>query len=313
MARPLRLLVPGGTYHVVSRGNARQSIFVDDDDRWRFFETLETTLLAYDARCHAYCLMGNHYHLLLETKRPNLSRAMRQLNGVYGQGFNRRHARTGHVFQGRFSATLVDREAYLLEVCRYIVLNPVRAGLVERPEDWRFSSHRAYAGVEAAPAFLSTASLLAAFDPRGGADGRRSYVRLRRLRIDRTGSRRTNPGGTADAGRHGSATRAGIRRCSRFEDGSSFVPEGAAARGATEPRGPVLWMHRPTRAEPLDSRGPRAARLHPARNRAPSRVAPIHRQPAGSPGTARTGTATRGGRRGTDTWIRDLTPNQVSS
>jgi len=178
MARPLRLLISGGTYHVVARGNARQSIFADDGDRCRFLETLETTLVSYAARCHAYCLMSNHYHLLIETGRPNLSRVMRQVNGVYGQRFNRRHERTGHVFQGRFSATLVDRDSYLLEVCRYIVLNPVRAGLVEWPADWRWSSHRAYLGIEAPRPLLCTSSLLAALDPRGGAYARRSYIRF---------------------------------------------------------------------------------------------------------------------------------------
>jgi putative transposase len=178
MARPLRINASGGIYHVVARGNERRAIFEGDHDRHRFLETLDAIVNVYDVRCHAYCLMTNHYHVLLETRRPNLSQAMRQLNGVYGQRFNRRHARTGHVFQGRFSATLVDRDAYLLEVCRYVVLNPVRAGLVERAGDWPWSSHGACAGQTNTPTFLCTAWILQAFDPRGGAAARESYVRF---------------------------------------------------------------------------------------------------------------------------------------
>ena len=173
MARPLRLAVAGGVYHVVSRGNAQGPIFLDDRDRGLFFDCVDETLLTHDARCHAYCLMGNHYHLLLETRRPNLSRVMRQLNGVYGQGFNRRHHRAGHVFQGRFSATLVERDVYLLEVCRYIVLNPVRASLVTRPDQWPWSSHRAYLGLDAPRPFLSTDWILAAF---GALQARAAYA-----------------------------------------------------------------------------------------------------------------------------------------
>ena len=155
MSRPLRLQLPGGIYHVTARGNARRSIFEDDDDCARFLVVLASTVMRHRMLCHAYCLMGNHYHLLVQTPEPNLSVAMRQLNGVYTQRFNRRHERCGHVLQGRFGAQLVDGDVYLREVCRYIVLNPVRAGLVAHPRDWRWSSFRATAGETTAPGFLS--------------------------------------------------------------------------------------------------------------------------------------------------------------
>lgn len=155
MSRPLRLQLPGGVYHVTARGNDRRPIFEEDDDCARFLIVLASTVARYHVLCHAYCLMGNHYHLLVQTPEANLSAAMRQLNGVYTQRFNRRHERCGHVLQGRFGARLVDGDAYLREVCRYIVLNPVRAGLVAHPGAWRWSSFRATAGETAVPGFLT--------------------------------------------------------------------------------------------------------------------------------------------------------------
>src|SRR6266699_4868421 len=123
MARPLRIEFPGGLYHVTARGNGRLAIFADDTDRERFLLVLTSVVSRYHVFCHAYCLMDNHYHMLLETPEANLSRAMRQLNGVYSQAFNRRHQRPGHVLEGRFHARVVDKDAYLHAVCRYIVLN----------------------------------------------------------------------------------------------------------------------------------------------------------------------------------------------
>src|SRR5713226_7729566 len=146
MARPLRLQFPGGIYHVTSRGNDRRPIFEDDDDRARFLIVLASVVARYHVLCHAYCLMDNHCHLLLETPEANLSRAMRQLNGVYSQAFNRRHRRPGHVLEGRFHAQVVDKDVYLRTVCRYIVLNTVRAGLVTPPRQWLWSSYGATAG-----------------------------------------------------------------------------------------------------------------------------------------------------------------------
>lgn len=163
MARPLRIEYPGALYHLTSRGNARAPIFLDDQDRRRMLLVVAGLVARYGWRIHAYCLMGNHYHLLAETPRPNLSRGMRWLNGVYTQRFNRRHARVGHVFQGRFKAILVERDRYLLELARYIVLNPVRAGLAAGAGDWPWSSYRATSGACPAPAWLCTAWVIEQF------------------------------------------------------------------------------------------------------------------------------------------------------
>jgi len=157
MARPLRLQFEHALYHVTSRGNARQAIVKTVADRQAFLDGLAHVVDRFGWRCHAYCLMNNHYHLLVETPMPNLSQGMRQLNGPYTQGFNRRHRRVGHVFQGRFKAILVERDAHLLELCRYVVLNPVRAQLVEQPADWVWSNYRATAGLEPCPPFLEVA------------------------------------------------------------------------------------------------------------------------------------------------------------
>ncbi|MDA8163943.1 MAG: transposase [Desulfobacteraceae bacterium] len=148
MARPLRIEYPGAVYHVTSRGNAREAIFLSDDDRRKFLEVLAATVEKYNWLCHAFCLLDNHYHLVIETVDPSLSLGMRQLNGVYTQAFNRTHQRVGHVFQGRYKAIAVEKDSHLLEVCRYVVLNPVRAGMVSKPGAWKWSSYKstAYAG-----------------------------------------------------------------------------------------------------------------------------------------------------------------------
>lgn len=160
MARPLRIEFPGALYHLTSRGDRREAIFADDQDRATFLTLLGDACERFDAFVMAYCLMGNHYHLVLSTRSANLSRLMRHLNGVYTQRYNRRHDKTGHVFQGRFKAVLVDRDAYLLTVCRYVDLNPVRAGLVLHPQDWSWSSYRALAGLADAPPWLDRDLLL---------------------------------------------------------------------------------------------------------------------------------------------------------
>lgn len=160
MARPLRIAYPGAVYHVTARGNARQRIVRDDHDRVRFVQILADMVDQYGVLCHAWVLMANHYHLLLETPRANLSPALRHLNGVYTQAFNRRHRRVGHVFQGRFKAILVDKDPYLLEVCRYVVLNPVRARLVAHPRAWRWSSYRATSGEGPRDPWLTTEGIL---------------------------------------------------------------------------------------------------------------------------------------------------------
>ncbi|MCX5812281.1 MAG: transposase [Proteobacteria bacterium] len=140
MARPLRIEYPGAFYHITSRGNAGQDIYLDDTDRQRFLAILAGVLEDYHWVCYAYCLMSNHYHILIETPDPNLSAGIRQLNGVYTQSVNRRHGTRGHIFQGLFKSILVKKESHLLELCRYIVLNPVRAGMTLSPDIWQWSS-----------------------------------------------------------------------------------------------------------------------------------------------------------------------------
>ena len=154
MARPLRIEFPHALYHVTSRGDRKEPIFLDDADRVGFLALLDEACERFDAVVLAYCLMGNHYHLVLTTRGANLSQLMRQLNGVYTQRFNRRHGKVGHVFQGRFKAILVDRDDYLLAVCRYVDLNPVRASMVRAPGDWPWSSYRAHTGQAEPPRWL---------------------------------------------------------------------------------------------------------------------------------------------------------------
>ena len=155
MARPLRIEFPGAVYHVTSRGNAKQAIFLDDEDRGGFLDLLSIVVERFNWLCHAYCLMGNHYHLLIETPKGNLSKGMRELNGVCTQGFNQRYRRVGHLFQGRYKAIIVEKDNHLLSLCRYVVLNPARAGLIKKPEQWRWSSYGATIGVAKRPSFLT--------------------------------------------------------------------------------------------------------------------------------------------------------------
>jgi REP element-mobilizing transposase RayT len=169
MARPLRLEFAGALYHVTSRGDRRENIYEIDHDRQAFLSVLADVCAQCNWVCHAYCLMDNHYHLLIETPDSNLSRGMRQLNGVYTQTHNRWHGRVGHVFQGRYKAILVEKNSYLLELARYIVLNPVRAGMVRSAKDWPWSSYRATAGQCAMPTFLTVEWILATFASRKSA------------------------------------------------------------------------------------------------------------------------------------------------
>ncbi|SFM83086.1 transposase [Nitrosomonas communis] len=130
MARPFCIEFAGALYHVPAHGNAREDIYHNDIDRQQFLLLLQNIVNRYDWYCHAYCLMDNHYHLLIETNSPTLSNGMKYLNGTYPPYFNRQHQRVGHVFQGRFKAILVQKNAYLLKLARYIALNPVRAQMV---------------------------------------------------------------------------------------------------------------------------------------------------------------------------------------
>ena len=174
MARELRIQFPGGIYHVRTRGNSKQDVFLCDSDRWAFMRLLEMVIDRHGWLCHGYCLMTNHYHLIIETPRGNLSPGMKVLNGAYTQSVNRRHGRTGHIYEGRFRSKVIEREDHLLEVCRYIALNPVKAGLVSNPMEWRWSSYRTTCEGKPAPQFLTTGFVLSCFSDNGG-DGRQSF------------------------------------------------------------------------------------------------------------------------------------------
>ncbi len=168
MSRPLRIEYAGAVYHVTSRGNERKPVFKDDHDREVFLNTLQHVNKRYNWNCHAYCLMTNHYHLLIETPEGNLSLGMRQLNGVYTQLFNKYHGRNGHLFQGRYKAILIQKDSHLLEVCRYVVLNPVRARMVDGPELWKWSSYLATAGQAKSHPCLTTDWVLGQFSGKRG-------------------------------------------------------------------------------------------------------------------------------------------------
>ncbi|WP_295441755.1 transposase [uncultured Thiodictyon sp.] len=170
MTRPLRIALASGLYHVTSRGDRREAIYRDDMDRVDWLTALGATCERFNWRCHGYCEMTNHYHVVVETPDANLSQGMRQLNGIYTQQFNHCHRLVGHLFQGRFKAILVERETYLLELARYVVLNPVRAGVVAYAADWPWSSYRAMVGLASAPTWLETDWVLGQF----GSDRRQA-------------------------------------------------------------------------------------------------------------------------------------------
>ena len=163
MARPLRLELAGALYHVTSRGDGREDIYRSDDDRLAWLDTLAQVCERFNWVCHAYCQMDNHYHLVVETPEANLSKGMRQLNGVYTQRYNRSHQRVGHVFQGRFKAILVEKDSYLLELARYVALNPLRAKMVRQLKHWPWSGYLATCGQVAAPDWLHTDFILSQF------------------------------------------------------------------------------------------------------------------------------------------------------
>ena len=182
MPRPLRPQVAGGVYHVVSRGNRKQPIFCDDADYLRFLELLAAVVSRLGWRCHAYCLMPNHFHLVVETPQPNISTGIQWLNGHYAQWFNRRHGLSGHLFQGRFHGRLVESTYHLLELVRYLALNPVRAGLCQDASGWRWSSYLATIGQSKRTALLTVGWLLNQF----GRDPRRARDTFRRFVLDAT-------------------------------------------------------------------------------------------------------------------------------
>lgn len=184
MSRPLRIEFPGAVYHVTSRGDRREAIYLDDADRVAQLAIIEQAMERFDAQVLAYCLMGNHFHLVLHTRQANLSRLMRHVNGVYTQAYNRRHGLVGHLLQGRFKAILVDRDAYLLALCRYVERNPVAAAIVRRVDEWPWSSYRAHVGAVPTPDWLDSCGLhghLLGHSPAGPQDRRRAAQRYATL------------------------------------------------------------------------------------------------------------------------------------
>ena len=173
MGAKQRLEIAGGLHHVTARGNAREAVFRDEIDFLTFLRTLAPIVRRFNWLCHSYCLLPNHYHLFVETPEPNLSRGMRLVNGTYAQRFNGRYRRAGHVFQGPYGAELLARDGHLLEVCRYIPLNPVRANLCHDPADWPWSSYGALIGLQEPPTFLEVRFIHSLFD---GPEGFRRFV-----------------------------------------------------------------------------------------------------------------------------------------
>src|ERR1700687_4944625 len=165
MARPLRLQYPGMLVHVMSASNDKRATFIDDDDRSFFLDLLGQTVGRFNWILYTYVLMSNHFHLFFQLLEATLSDGMHWFNGKYTQRFNKRHHRVGHLFQGPFRDHEVEKESYFLELLRYIVLNPVRAGIVDRPDDYAWSSHRAIAGEVDAPPWLAIDDVLIAFAP----------------------------------------------------------------------------------------------------------------------------------------------------
>ena len=177
MARPLRLEFAGAVYHVTSRGDRREAIYLDDDDRREWLAVLALVCDRFNWIVHAYCQMTNHYHFVVETVEGNLSAGMRQLNGLYTQRFNRRYRISGHLFQGRYKAILVQKEAHLLELSRYVVLNPVRAQMVQLPEEWPWSSYPLVMNDKLAPEWLDTDWMLGQFGTQRAA-ARRAFKKF---------------------------------------------------------------------------------------------------------------------------------------
>ena len=163
MPRRPRVIRGPGFFHLTCRGDRREPIYLDDGDYLRFCAIIDDVVERYGWRCHAYCLMPNHYHLLVELLDGSLSEGMRRLNTSYAQWFNRKYGYVGHVFQERFFSDWLDGEYHVLELTRYIVLNPCRAGLAPDPSAWRWSSYRATIGEAPVPRFLTTEWVLGLF------------------------------------------------------------------------------------------------------------------------------------------------------
>jgi REP element-mobilizing transposase RayT len=186
MARQLRIQFKKALYHIINRGNERRMIFLDEADRIKYLNILHATIARFNWLCHVYCLMGNHYHLMIETPDANLAIGMKYLNQVYSQFFNWKYNRVGQVFQGRYKSYIIQKETYLLHCCRYIILNPWEAKLVGHPGEWKWSSYAATAGLVKPPAFLDSKWVLEIF----GSDVNRArefYIKF--IEADMNGKR----------------------------------------------------------------------------------------------------------------------------
>lgn len=178
MGRPNRVQAAGAIYHVTARGNRGQSLYYDNDDRRRFLGISSVAIAEEEWKCHGFCLLTNHFHFLLTTKHANLARGMHRLNSTYANSFNRRHRKQGHLLERRYFSGLVETDAHFLDVIRYMALNPVRAGICARPEDWQWSSYRAALGLVPKPDFLSLDAVLGQFseDPIQAGHKLRAFV-----------------------------------------------------------------------------------------------------------------------------------------
>lgn len=163
MARPLRIEYEDACYHVFSRGNEKKPIYADSKDRKKFLECLKQACIKFRIIIHVYCLMKNHYHLIVQTPQANLSKAMQFVGTSYTVYYNRKMRRAGHLFQGRYKTILIEKDFYMEELSRYIHLNPVRKGIVARPQDYLWSSYRYYLNDEKCPSFLTRDFLLSYF------------------------------------------------------------------------------------------------------------------------------------------------------
>ena len=189
MPYPRRPDVPGATYHVTAKGTNDEPIFFDDHDRWVFLMQLERVAEKYGWVVLAYCLMRNHYHLVLRVPDGGLSAGMQELNRGYSWRTNLRYGRRMHLFRQRFWSAEIETESHLLESCRYTVLNPVKAGVCRLPDEWRWSSYRATAGTEPAPRFLAIDTLLGILDrdPRRARQTYREFVQAGLVHVSETG------------------------------------------------------------------------------------------------------------------------------
>jgi putative transposase len=189
VARPLRIEYPGAFYHITSRGNELKDVFKSQKDREKFLSYFDSATLRYGAVIHVYCMMGNHYHILMETPEGNLSQIMHHINASYTTYFNVKRQRAGHLFQGRYKAIVVDADEYAKELSRYIHLNPVRAGLVDNPGKYSWSSYSYYIGQEKAPEWLSRDFILAYF----GKTASVAQKRYREFVLSLTGQEYASP------------------------------------------------------------------------------------------------------------------------